>query len=142
MSKTTSDNKRLASIEGYGNNPTFCEVTGKPVSDSQRKRLTVAARFAQDHYERDLPTGVLVGQNTRYFTYSVTRDEAAEWASDARHNGSTQMCVEWAGGTPERDRWAYGWAAMARKVRDRAARMVAEFDRSADFVADFDKASS
>ncbi len=40
--------------------------------------------FAEDHYERDLPTGELVSESKRFMTFRITDKETLdEWISDA-----------------------------------------------------------
>ena len=39
--------------------------------------------FAEDHESRDLPTGKIIKQNSRFWQIEVTWEELTEWASDA-----------------------------------------------------------
>jgi|TARA_Y100000296_G_C5122422_1_gene231116 hypothetical protein len=78
-------------------------------------RVTLGRRFIDDHMGRDLPAGIVVGENQRTYTLLMTVDDIREVYSDADHYSSGAM-DEWL----EDDDTGY-----ARSVIQAAGRVVA-----------------
>jgi len=58
------------------------------------KRVTLGRRFIDDHESRDLPFGIVVGENQRTYTLLMTADDIREVYSDADHYSNGAM-DEW-----------------------------------------------
>ena len=47
--------------------------------------IDIPATFASDHLDRELPTGRLVKQGAKSWTFDCTADELNEWLDDAQY---------------------------------------------------------
>lgn len=55
------------------------------MSQTQTYEIDLPQCFAEDHYSRDLPSGELVRQTDKLWTFICTSPELREWRSDANH---------------------------------------------------------
>lgn len=85
-----------------------------------KRNIDIPAKFASDHYERDLSSGTLIKRGRQIWTFECTEAELREWLEDAEHY-SDCASAGWGMG-----REAVGLQASARATVKRVQAALAE----------------